>query len=130
MNNKQSRFDDLADKITSKVIELLNKFEKSETTKLIAICKNAYPLNYDTAKLYEHQKTISLGVNFVELDTYDKLVVIKSAIRTHYQTVNGEIPSYGHILYYELIQPNQNPQSKFIFDLNGKIIVNDDEVFQ
>jgi len=128
MNNKQSRFDDLADKITSKVIELMNDFEKRKTTKLVAICENEFPLDNDIA--YEHQKTISLGINFVDLDTYTKLVVIKSAIKTHYQIVNGEMPSYGHILYYELIQPNQNPLSEFIFDLNGKIIVNDDEVFQ
>jgi hypothetical protein len=122
MNNRQSIFNDLADKITSKVIDLMNDFEKCKTAKLVAICENEFPLDNDIAKLYEHQKTISLGVNFVDLETYTKLVVVKSAIKTHYQTVNGKIQPYGQILYYKL---KDNSKTYRAFDLDGKLMIED-----
>lgn len=87
---------------------------------LTAICENEIPYNQLVARIFEDQKQITLSKSFEKLNTKEKLLVIKSAMYTHYNLMKSEIPGYGQIQGYQLIY-NSNI---FLFDLRGKLISN------
>ena len=108
MKNNQIKSDTLVNRLTELIKELMRNYELKEESKIVAITENNIPTDDTLAVQYEYQKTIHLGVKFDELSPYDKLIVAKSAINTHNQLMLGEIPAFGKIIKYELVQPDRN----------------------
>lgn len=87
---------------------------------LSAICTNEIPYNQLAAGIFADQKKVTLSKSFHNLNTKEKLLVIKSAMFTHYQVMSGEIPGFGNIIGYQLFFNSYI----FLFDLKGKLISN------
>jgi len=120
MKNQQAEFEERVDRIVKKVIRLFRNYTFKEEPKLIAICENEFPADCELSEMFEDLKAVNLGLNFDNLVTYEKLLVVKSVIRTHHQLMRGELPVYGKILYYELTDDSEVYQK---FDLNGKLMI-------
>jgi len=120
MKNKEAEFEERVDKIVKKVIVLFRNYKLIKETKLVAICENEFADDHELTKLFEDMKKVKLGSSYENLITYDKLLVVKSVIRTHYQLMQGELPVCGKILYYEL---EDDSEVYHKFDLDGKLII-------
>jgi len=117
MKNKEAEFEERVDHIVKKVIGLFRNYTLKEEPKLVAICENEFPADFELSEMLEDIKAVNLGSNFDDLVTYDKLLVIKAVIRTHNQLMHGEIAPYGKICYYEL---EDNSQTYRAFGLDGE----------
>jgi hypothetical protein len=116
MNNPDQKLNSNENKPTFEV-----KIEFDDNIILLsAICTNEIPYNQLVADIFADQKQLTLSKSFNNLTTKDKLLVIKSAMYTHFNLMKGEIPGYGQIQGYQLIY-NSNI---FLFDLRGKLISN------
>lgn len=115
MKKYQKEKEEKIDEIVKKIVYLFKNLQLREETKLVAICENENP----EIELTNDMKTVTLGENFDELSTYDKLLVTKAAINTHLQLTQGELPIYGRVLYFEL---RDNSRNYRVFDLNGEFM--------
>ncbi|MEI7503812.1 MAG: hypothetical protein WCJ61_11060 [Paludibacter sp.] len=119
MKKKKEAYDDKTDQIVKKIMFLFKNYQLEEETKLVAICENENPVNFELAQICNNQKAVTLGEGFDKLTTYDKLLVAKTTIHTYLQLTQGEIPVYGRILYFELRDDSPTYRA---FDLNGEYI--------
>lgn len=117
MKNYKTQLEEDIERVVRIVVEALSKSSHEEETRLIAICQNDSPDDYELAKMFENMKTVVLGASYDELSTHDKLLVAKASINTHLQVTSGEIAPFGKILRYELEDKSQIYRA---FDLDGE----------
>jgi len=123
METNQSNKKNLVDKITKLVVNLLKNYKLVEETKLVAICEDSFSPDFDESKIIENNKSVvNMELGFDSLSTRDKLLVVKACVNTHYDLLEGKIPSLGDIISYKLVQSDGNC---FYFDTLGKLIAGD-----
>ena len=108
---------DGVDLMVKKIVNLFKIYKLQEQTKLVAICENEEPEDSELAEIYNDQKTVTLGEDFDNLSTYDKLLVTKATINAYQQITQGELPVFGRVLHFELFDNSPNYR---VFDLNGE----------
>lgn len=109
--------------ISNKNNDRINQFKvlvdlENDVILLSAVCQFEIPYDQLAASLFVDQKKMILSKSFCNLNTRDKILVLKSAMHTHYNLFDGEIPGYGEIKGYQLFY-NSN---LFVFDLKGRLI--------
>ena len=120
---------EMANQIMSFISEL-NKLTDNtiivipDRIKLIAICEHDTTPDTSLVLLNDNQRVIYLEKGFNDLTTHDKLLVIATSIKTHYQLTKGVITGLGEINHYELIKDNIY-ENRFFFDNDGKSIQDD-----
>ena len=117
MKDQQIEKKEKVNRIVKKIIELFRNYTLLEETKLVAICNDENPAEYELAQMIIDQKSVILGEGFDKLSTNDKLIVVKATINAHRQLTQGEFPYFGKIRYYEL---RDNSPTYRAFDLNGE----------
>ena len=117
MKNQQKQFEEDLERVVRMIVESIRKHSHEEEARLIAICKNESPNDFEMAKMFEDMKTVTLGASFNELSTYDKLLVAKATINAHLQFTSGLIAPFGKIVYYEL---EDNSPTYRAFNLDGE----------
>jgi hypothetical protein len=109
MKLTDKEIDAIVAKVANRVVGVLNK-ENDVETLLVPVLENQYEST-------DFNNIVSLGTAFSDLNTHDKLLVVKGAIRTHYQLFKGVIMPFGQIISYNL----QMGGRCYYFEPNGRL---------
>lgn len=105
--------------------DLANQIPIAEHSKVSAICEHSSPTDLSLYKQVGDLREITLELGFDELNERDQQMVAKTCIHAHRRLLNGEVPCFGKVLYYQLYMPNNSLCKYFTFDTSGKYISND-----
>ena len=117
MKKYQIEKEEKIDRMVKKIVYLFKNYQLKEETKLVAVCENENPDDFEVAEMFNDRKIVTLGASFDELSTYDKLLVAKATIHTYLELTDGKLPIYGRVLHFEL---QDNSPIYRAFDLNGE----------